>query len=411
MIYDELKSQNMYERIYLNVEKGAFTNDAIIRKEVDAALKIIIEQIEETKETLKLNYNKISYELSTEEVKIKKYKIILGNIKHDGYIGENYKELFVNLMHKYGASDVEIVEMFERIYINYQDKKNNEINHKMYNVINMLNAEYQPYVITELENYEYKATLTPLINSIYDTLMQNGVEYIISYLTTSLPNNLTLEEYDYTFKNVINKIIANLEESLADIKNIELYTELRNVIIKEYNNRLQSFKILRAFYYKERQKYEYINESKSELDSSEDVNKIIYLPNVSSTYLERDFKDIPQEFYPDIVKLLDNLKKGQLNKKNFKPFKNNNKLKTFTELRDDQLRILTKNVKENIYIILGMFQKQDDNDVKAFISLASRFNQSGYTNEKDLECLLESSKEDNIRIYDYLNEKSRKGNR
>lgn len=281
----------------------------------------------------------------------------------------------------------------------------------MYNVINMLNAEYQPYVITELENYEYKATLTPLINSIYDTLMQNGVEYIISYLTTSLPNNLTLEEYDYIFKNVINKIIANLEESLADIKNIELYTELRNVIIKEYNNRLQSFKILRAFYYKERQKYEYINESKSELDSSEDVNKIIYLPNVSSTYLERDFKDIPQEFYPDIVKLLDNLKKGQLNKKNFKPFKNNNKLKTFTELRDDQLRILTKNVKENIYIILGMFQKQDDNDVKAFISLASRFNQSGYTNEKDLECLLENSKEDNIRIYDYLNEKSRKGNR
>lgn len=118
MIYDELKSQNMYERIYLNVEKGAFTNDAIIRKEVDAALKIIIEQIEETKETLKLNYNKISYELSTEEEKNKKYKIILGNIKHDGYIGENYKELFVNLMHKYGASDVEIVEMFERIYIN-----------------------------------------------------------------------------------------------------------------------------------------------------------------------------------------------------------------------------------------------------------------------------------------------------
>lgn len=412
MIYDEVESNNIYKKISATLAKSAFTNDEMLLRDANTTLQSIIQKIEEKQEELSLECIKTYFEIENEKHLVKKYEYILRNIKHDGYIGNSDKQAFINLMHKYGASDAEIVEMFERIDINYQNKKNNNKDFRRYRIINMLNAEYQPYEISELEDYNYKKICGPIIDSIYDSLMKDGIEYMLEYLQEIFNENTKLEEFDYILKNVINRVIGSLQESIENIKDIEMYSELKHVIICEYNTSLQSFKLLKEFY---NIKTEQLNNDKEleeiKTDDIEQINKLIYLPNMSSTYLESDLKNIPEEFYLDVIKLLNNLKTGQLTDKNCRPFNGNKKLKTYRELRDDQLRILIKNAKENIYVVLGIFQKQDDNDLKRFLGLANRYNSNNYINEIKINELLEQSDESDERIYSFLKENVRKGNR
>ena len=106
------------------------------------------------------------------------------------------------------------------------------------------------------------------------------------------------------------------------------------------------------------------------------------------------------------MKLLNNLKKNNLNSNNSKRFNGNKKLKKFLELRDDQLRIMCRKIFDNNYSILGIFQKQDDNDVTKYLSLAGR-----YPNNVDYEQFLQKSEGTEERLFEYLRDNMRKSSR
>jgi len=413
MIYDEFEAKRIHNRINYIVSNSAFTNDEIILRDALIALDLIKQKIQDKKDELILKHNRTNYEIENEKIIIQKYKYMLGNIKHDGYIGENHKEPFIDLMHKYGATDTEIIQVLERININYQNKKNNNKSPKIYTVINMLNSEYKPYEISELDDYEYKKIYNPLITSLYDSIMKDGIESILKYLQEELSEEMQLQQFDYVMQNVINKVINSLQESVDNIKDLEYYKELKNIIIDEYLTNLRTFKLLKTYYHNKREKYDAIEVEleQEQIEEINEVNKLIYLPNASSTCLESDLKDIPEEFYDDVIKLLNNLKIGQLTNKNCRPFNGNKKLKSYRELRDDQLRILIRNIKENIYVVLGIFQKQDDNDLKGFLGRANRYNPNDYDSDEKIQYLMEKSIDANERIYSFLEENTRKGNR
>lgn len=124
------------------------------------------------------------------------------------------------------------------------------------------------------------------------------------------------------------------------------------------------------------------------------------------SYLERDLKTVPEEYYNKIVDLLLKKRYGDTNANTDKQLVNNSKLKQFRELRSDQVRILYKNLNNNSIIILGVGVKKEDNDRNLYDRLARR---PDYIDEN----LLKVGDDDKTleRVLEICNQNKRKGNR
>jgi hypothetical protein len=51
--------------------------------------------------------------------------------------------------------------------------------------------------------------------------------------------------------------------------------------------------------------------------------------------------------------------------------KSHKALKGYIELRYDQVRIILKHIKDNIYNVYGVFAKKDDNDVNMYKTIVA----------------------------------------
>jgi len=83
---------------------------------------------------------------------------------------------------------------------------------------------------------------------------------------------------------------------------------------------------------------------------------------------------------------------------------NNSAFKGYRELRDDQVRIIYKNLFDNIIVIYGVGVKKSDNDIPMYTRLTSR----------PLPNLTDGSYDDSVKygeIIEYLKNNRRKGNR
>ena len=76
------------------------------------------------------------------------------------------------------------------------------------------------------------------------------------------------------------------------------------------------------------------------------------------SYIERDLKTVPEEYYDKIKELLLQKRYGLTKKTNDKQLINNEKLKQFRELKEDQIRIIYRNSYNNSIIILGVGVKK-----------------------------------------------------
>ena len=67
---------------------------------------------------------------------------------------------------------------------------------------------------------------------------------------------------------------------------------------------------------------------------------------------------IPKEYYSRVYELIDNFINGTNAPGEIKPLSNNKRAKGIFELKDDQVRIVFKHIKDNIYNIIGAFAKK-----------------------------------------------------
>lgn len=67
---------------------------------------------------------------------------------------------------------------------------------------------------------------------------------------------------------------------------------------------------------------------------------------------------------------------------------------------------MCRKIIDNNYLVLGIFQKQDDNDVTKYLSLAGR-----YTNKEDYKELISKSDGTEERLFKYLESNMRKSSR
>ena len=107
----------------------------------------------------------------------------------------------------------------------------------------------------------------------------------------------------------------------------------------------------------------------------EEIHRLIYSTsdvNPTKSKFIADLDDIPQEYYVTVYYLINGFKTGTLSVGEYKALTNNNNVQKCRELKSDQVRIILKHVKDNIYVILGAATKKVDNDKKMYESMAKR---------------------------------------
>ena len=139
------------------------------------------------------------------------------------------------------------------------------------------------------------------------------------------------------------------------------------------------------------------------------VNNLFYaFPNGKTeqdlSYFEKDIEKVPKEYLSKVKKGLDMLRTGTVYGSFGKTFNSNNKnTKGYSEIRDDQIRIIYKHLTDNNYLIMGVFTKKDDNAPRIYDNICNRPSNI-ILEESEVSLMVEN------RLKEYFNN-MRKGNR
>ena len=131
--------------------------------------------------------------------------------------------------------------------------------------------------------------------------------------------------------------------------------------------------------------------------------------DIEKAKIFNDMKSTPFEYYERVNRLLNDYKNNTIAVKEVKTIKVNN-LSNFIELRDDRVRIVIKHLKDNIYVVLGLFTKKDDNNpTKYNIIVRRKLPNIDTKDRQDMEFELASICENDLAKL--VEKKGRKGNR
>ena len=120
--------------------------------------------------------------------------------------------------------------------------------------------------------------------------------------------------------------------------------------------------------------------------------------------------NVPYEYYNTALELINNFINGQSANGEVKHLKKDGNSVGFMELRSDQVRIVFKHIKDNIYNIIGAFAKKTNNDTTMYQTMLSRMLPDISTEEK-LSKQLEIGELTNKQLNELLLTKGRKGTR
>jgi cytoplasmic iron level regulating protein YaaA (DUF328/UPF0246 family) len=119
---------------------------------------------------------------------------------------------------------------------------------------------------------------------------------------------------------------------------------------------------------------------------------------------------VPYEYYDTVLELINNFISGKNASGELKRLKSNKKLVGFMELKYDQVRIVFKHIKNNIYNVVGVFTKKANNDMTMYQTMANRMIPDVTTEEK-LNKQLELGEITLKQLTDLVEVKRRKGTR
>lgn len=226
---------------------------------------------------------------------------------------------------------------------------------------------------------------------------------------------MPLNEINYILYYISNKLEEELIDYYSFLKSKDFRCNFsdRKEIIKNYYSILKIFIEVNNY----SDNYNLIDEEENILedclkDNIEEKKFIFAASNLTpfKAKILIDIESIPKENYNNILKLLLSFKKGILSHKNIKRLSNNKNSLGIWELKYDQIRIVYKPIKDNIYCIMGLFVKKAMNDFKTYYTYANRILPK-LENEQDLNNQLELGLKINEQLTNYLIENERKSTR
>lgn len=405
LIYSEVEKQRISKITIQYIEDLSTKNVQKNQKSIE----ILLHYIKEEYTQLNTKKEKLESYIRKNQVRIIDYRKILSNFKYNNSINNNQIQLIEEIM------DNEFFSSKNQIQILEQIKNHNNQQQGLENkdtILNMINENIELYDFSSLESFDFKNKVTPMIDSYYQMIMSvNDVTKLYNFLPTLKDQTIDLEEFEYIFKKILNKMISVLQGCKQSIVEKDIYDDevLRNVVIAEYNKMKQKYE--KIFYYFDNEIQYYKNNDQQTVIEQESINNLFYAfpPNGRESYIEKDLKDIPKEYLERVKNLLDKLKTNQLNPRESAGFGGNNRLKEVRELRSDQIRILYKKIFKNNYLMLGIGVKKTDNDLNMYYTISNRDQTIDLSTVEKYDCNLEVSSEVEEQINSYIKTNSRKG--
>jgi hypothetical protein len=293
------------------------------------------------------------------------------------------------------------------------NKGNEDLEFKLNKISNILNGGFEVYdKIDVLPDKE--PNLLSISESMYTSLTASTNNFSFDdYEALNLPQN----EYNFVLITTLNKLIDELFSYYKFLTDGELYFDknAREEIIINYYKYLKDYLKIRKYYDELNSIKEdsYTEESsKEEENKTEEKNILIYSKTnfvPEKVKIISDLKEVPFEYYDTIINLLENFKSKKLGGTDSEKIIHTKK-ETYIELRDDQIRIIMQHVKENIYVVFGLFVKKANNDRKSYFTITNRIIPDISSPEK-LNDEITFSKSFENKLKEQLSEKSRKRTR
>lgn len=173
----------------------------------------------------------------------------------------------------------------------------------------------------------------------------------IDEIISVLPKN-----NNYDFELLINTILMHYIEECVEIENFIVSEELTDDEHEEFLSELHhKQEVMNKI-------IEYRNQPvKQEVEIEK--NNLIYLTSSSGNiYALNDLKNIDVDYYDSFLELLNSIIDGSF--KNVKNFSNNNKIGQLYEVKDFKTRIVFDRIDKNTFIIISIFMKKTDKDLK-----------------------------------------------
>lgn len=350
-----------YDKLVLQLEQVK----EIFRKDMITTLK--------EKDDLDKIYNLESY---------KTYRRIISKLKYNQIIDHNELELLKEYFNNKNLSDIEQIKLFEKIRLN--NSRISKENGAMYSnafdgkeVFKILEAGFVSYDKPYINSVELSKRIDNEAYGYFNTLINidNTDEFL---------NNLDLSSYKYVEKQrLVVGMIEEIQGKLLDLrelisqKDFYLDIETKNEIIKDYHNLQNKYLALSEY-------YDNLEEDLVITGTRKKERILIFLePNASrqeKTYFEKDMEELSKTQSKVTKNLLEKFIYDMCASNEIGSF-NNSKLEKFKELRDPgtgggkergQVRIIFRKLKDNYYLIVGMFLKKDRGDF-GYERIASRY--------------------------------------
>ena len=333
----------------------------------------------------------------------------------------NYYELSGEITSKEAILCLNDLEFYNRNLTSetMQNKKEEEFAKEQYNnVPNILNAGYEvieePEVIIQRKEFLDK-TVNEAINTLrYANKKEDIVRILENYERYDLENN----EYNY----IIIKVLNNISNELISYYNLLLekdtysFRRNRREIIEDYYMELNKYLIIRDYYDKcneviiDEENTTLTDEEEKELQAEKKLIFSASLVNPTKAKIIGDMDNVPYEYYNTALELINNFISGKNASGEVKHLKKDGNSVGFMELRSDQVRIVFKHIKNNIYNVVGVFTKKANNDMTMYQTMANRMIPDVTTEEK-LNKQLELGEITLKQLTNLVEVKSRKGTR
>lgn len=333
------------------------------------------------------------------------YKLNTKNLISDYQVSELRKVLMES-----GWDDKQLIVIQEHIRIH--NDKCKYIKPKIsYTTINMIERNFVLYDIEELIDIDTKNKLDKCASSIYETLISDDKLDIVNFIT-EFASWLNDDSLEYVLKVTLNKFLSILNDCKENMLKDNNYDDidLRKIIIEDFNNCYYTYIKLQLYYNAKFNKSDNIVEEFTN-DSFEDSNNLFYAMSGNSSYIERDIEDVPKEYLSRVKKLLEGFKNNTLVDREIDGFTANGKLKGYKKLKDDQVRIVFRNINNNNYLILGIMIKKENRATRDYVSIVKR--DYAYNIDNELEYMTKLNESNIIydNLMDYIENNGRKGNR
>lgn len=370
-------------------------------------LELEVQENEELKESAQRVKSSLKYrKLITQPHKdIPNVKTILEKLEKEQIITPQDEILYIN----------EIEQHNERITAKQDIPEEQTYSEDDYNEIpNIITAGFQTYDAIEVSS-SIKNKLDTFATEIIESISECNEEQIISLLLSYKNYNLETNEYNYILLKILEDYtdeLLTLYKLLID-KTVYRDKSNRTEIIRGYYNVLNKYLIIQKYYESEVAYVPEENDEETQKIDHTTKKRFIYChlnANTSKSRLISDMTNIPYEYYDTVRDLLTKFKNGTIGTKEFKALTNHKKYKGYLELRYDQVRIVLKHMKNDIYVILGVFAKKANNDMTMYSRIINRILPEIDTDSK-LSIKLELADQTEAELEELVKTKGRKGTR